>query len=76
MPKTAPDAGELSMLDALECGRKLWNIKAPLGAQIKKMREARDAIELEHELLLKEPGHELQTGILLGAMNLIDGLLE
>jgi hypothetical protein len=73
MPKANP---ELIMLDALECGKKLWNIKAPLGARIKKMREARNAIEREHAELLERPGHEVQTGILLGAMNLIDGLLE
>lgn len=67
----------MTMLDRLLAGEKLWNIKAPLGAQIKKMREVRDRIEKEHAAHLEDAeACHINTGVLLGALNLIDGLLD
>lgn len=65
------------MLDRLLAGEKLWNIHAPIGAQIKAMREVRSQIAEEHDEHLNDPkASHINTGVLLGALNLIDGLLK
>lgn len=67
----------MPMLDGLLAGEKFWSIKAPLGGRIKKMREVHAAIKEEHEWMLE---HEAQDRfhicVLLGALNLIEGLLD
>lgn len=66
----------MSMLDRLLAGEQLWNIHAPIGAQIHKMRKVREQIAAEHQEHLDDPSaSHINTGVLLGALNLIDGLL-
>ena len=68
---------EDTILDKLLAGKKLWNIWAPAPVQMKQMREMLEQIKKEHqEHLDDDRASHLDTGILLGAMNLIEGLLE
>jgi len=65
------------MLDRLLAGEKLWNIHAPIGAQINKMRKVREQIAKEHQAHLEDDdASHINTGVLLGALNLIDGLMK
>jgi hypothetical protein len=67
----------MNMLDRLLAGERLWNPKAPLGARLAAMKKARDEIAKEHQAHLDDPeASHINTGVLLGALNLIDGLMK
>jgi hypothetical protein len=66
-----------SMLDRLLSGEKLWYTAAPGGVQEKMMRKVREQIRIEHDWMCEhEPQDQFHTCVLLGALNLIDGLLD
>jgi hypothetical protein len=63
------------MLDKLIAGEKLWDIHAA-DVQVE-MRQVREQIAIEHEEHLADDSACLiDTGVLLGALNLINGLLR
>jgi len=67
----------MSVLDDLLAGKKLWDITAPLSDQIVAMRKVRGKIRREHKDHLDDDSACLiNTGVLLGALNLVDGLLK
>jgi hypothetical protein len=64
-------------LQALQWGHPLWDISRPEADRLKQMIKARDKIEEEwREHLDDDSASHLDTGMLLGAMNLIDDLLQ
>jgi hypothetical protein len=68
---------EMPMLDALLTLEKLWNSGAPALVQKNEMRKVRDKIYEEHDYMCKnEPQDQFHACVLLGALNLIDGLLS
>lgn len=68
---------EETVLDKLLAGKKLWNIWAPAPVQMKEMRKVLVQIKKEHqEHLDDDSACHINTGVLLGAMNLVEGLLE
>lgn len=68
---------EMPMLDALLSGKKLWNIWAPAPVQMKEMRKVRDALKEEHDYMLEhEPSDQFHACVLLGGLNLVEGLLK
>lgn len=76
-PPKASKPSDLVMLDAILSGMPLWEIKGLPDTQRKAMTTARNRIHKEHEYLLKhEPADEFHACVLLGALNLINGLLE
>ena len=73
--KSAPE--ELEMLDALLCAKKLWDYKVDTQAQKKAMRRIHNRIRKEHEYMLEhEPADEFHACVLLGALNIVKGLLK
>jgi hypothetical protein len=65
------------MLEALLAGKKLWNSGAPALVQKAAMRKVQVQITAEfHSLSCDEPEDEFNSCILLGALNLIEGLLS
>jgi hypothetical protein len=66
---------EMPMLEALLCGEKLWNSGAPALVQKNAMKKVRDKIKEEHDYMLEHHFDELCC-VLLGALNLIEGLLS
>jgi len=67
----------MSVLDDLLEGKKLWDITAPLSNQIVAMRKVRGKIRREHKDHLEDDNaSHIDTGVLLGALNLLDGLLK
>ncbi len=70
--------GQLPMLDALLTGKQLWDPKEPLIIRLIKMKEVREAIEKEHNYMLDHPddNSSLDIGVILGALNLLEGLLS
>ena len=71
------DPEDLEMLDALLCAKKLWNYKSNPQVQKKALRRVHKRIEKEHEYMLEhEPVDEFHACVLLGALNLVKGLLE
>lgn len=70
---------EMPMLDDLLCsGRpKMWNSGAPATVQKNEMKKALAALKEEHEYMLEhEPQDQFHACVLLGAINLIEGLLS
>lgn len=68
---------DMPMLDALLCGKELWDIKATLPKRRAAMCKVHDAIEQEHQYLLEhEPQDQFHACVLLGGLNLIAGLLK
>ena len=66
-----------TMLDRILCGKKLWYTAAPGPVQEKMMRKVRDRISTEHDFLIEnEPQDQFHACVLLGALNLIEGLLD
>lgn len=64
-------------LDDLICGRPLWHPKLRFEARVKAMKKVHAELEAEHAYLLEtEPGDEFHACTLLGAMNLVEGLLD
>jgi len=73
----APWVMELPMLDAILSGAKLWDIKDENKDRRKKIKEIRGKISKEHEYMCEhEPEDQFHANTLLGALNLIDGLLD
>jgi len=71
------DPDRFPRLDDLIAGRKLWSIWVPAPMQKKKMKEIYKEMSAEHDILLEEePQDEFHACVLLGAMNLISGLLD
>lgn len=65
------------ILDDLLCGKMLWNIKAPLSARIHRLRELKEELTAAHDAAVDSKDvSEIDVGVLLGALNLIDGLLS
>ena len=76
--KWKPDR-ELPLLDDLLCKDrpKMWNSGAPPAIQKADMRKALAALKEEHEYMCEhEPRDEFHACVLLGAINLIEGLLS
>lgn len=68
---------DLPMLDSLLSGDKLWDIRADLETRLQKIQETHDAVKLEHEYMLEhEPQDEFHACVILGALNLLSGLLK
>lgn len=64
-------------LDDLICGRPLWHPKLRFEARVKAMKQVHAELEAEHAYLLEtEPADEFHACTLLGAMNLVEGLLD
>lgn len=67
---------ELPLLDALLCGKTLWNIEDTLQLRKKHLRELHVTLKGEHDYLIKhEPPDEFHACVVLGALNLVEGLL-
>jgi hypothetical protein len=67
---------EMPMLDAILAGKKLWNSGAPALVQKNAMKKVRDKIKEEHNYMLEhEPSDQFHACTLLGALNVIEGLL-
>ena len=67
------DEEKLPLLDALICGKKILPLR-PTRLQVQTLY---NGIELEHEYLLKhEPPDEFHACVLLGALNLLAGMLK
>lgn len=68
---------EMPMLDALLAGEKLWNSGAPALVQKNEMKKVRDKLKEEHDYMLEhEPQDQFHACVLLGALNLVEGLLS
>lgn len=70
---------ELPLLDDLLLRNrlKMWNSGAPAQIQKSQMRKALAALKEEHEYMCdNEPQDEFHACVLLGAINLIEGLLS
>jgi len=68
---------EMPMLDALLAGQKLWNSGAPALVQKNEMKKVAAALREEHEYMLEhEPQDQFHACTLLGALNLVEGLLS
>jgi len=68
---------KLPMLEALLAGEKLWDIKDKKKGRIGQIRLFRDKICKEHDYMCEEePADQFHANILLGALNLLDGLLD
>jgi len=67
------DMDKLPMLDALLCGKKLLPLK-PTRIEVEMLHKA---VEKEHQYLLEhEPPDEFHACVLLGALNLLGGMLK
>ena len=67
------DEEKLPLLDALICGRKLL----PLNPTREEVQQLHDAIQDEHQYMLDyEPPDEFHACVLLGALNLLSGMLK
>jgi hypothetical protein len=64
-----------TVLDALLCGEVLWDIEAPLSERKEMMQGVLAKLEKEHQELLNTSGFFIETGVLLGALNLVAALL-
>jgi len=70
---------DYKMHEHLTCrtGVRLWSIWSPAPVQIKQIKKVRELIAAEHEAACKSDDlSDLDTGVLLGALNLIDDLLD
>lgn len=68
---------EVPMLDAILAGEKLWNSGAPAQIQKSAIRKVAKRIAAEHEYMLDhEPQDEFHACVLLGALNVLNGLLS
>jgi hypothetical protein len=68
---------EMPMLDAILSGEKLWNSGAPALVQKNEMKKVAALIREEHEYMLEhEPQDQFHACVLLGALNVIEGLLS
>lgn len=77
MSKTWMDEREMPLLDDLLCGRKLWDDTKRLRERRKEMKKLYSKLQEEHQFLLDyEPPDEFHACVVLGAMNLISGLLK
>jgi len=71
MKKYKPE--DLEMLDALLCARKLLPLR-PTRAEVEQLHKD---IQAEHEYMLEhEPADEFHACVLLGALNLLAGMLQ
>jgi hypothetical protein len=67
----------LPMLDALLEGRKLWDISKEKDSQKRSIGRLRSSMRDELDYMLdREPTDEFHANILLGALNLVSGLLD
>lgn len=72
-----PSTCSFDMLDKLLCGKKLWDYKANPQVQKKALRRVHKQLEREHAYMLEhEPLDEFHACVLLGALNLVAGLLK
>ena len=68
---------EMPMLEALLAGKKLWKIGATLRERKTEMHKIHECIKEEHQYMLDhEPQDQFHACVLLGALNLIGGLLD
>lgn len=68
---------EMPMLDAILCGQKLWNSGAPALVQKNEMKKVAARIREEHDYMIEhEPQDQFHACVLLGALNLVKGLLS
>lgn len=78
LPKTdLPD--EPDMIERLTCsGQKpLWDLAAFFPQRIKDIKKVRDQLKVEHEAACNDDGvGDVDAGVLLGALNLVEGLLR
>lgn len=75
-PEFCPRA-QTPLLEALLCGEKLWNSGAPALVQKNEMKKVLKALKKEHEYMCEnEPQDQFHACVLLGAANLIEGLLD
>ena len=64
-------------LEMLISGEPLWDERATLRRRVRAMMEAHNGIEREwREHLEDDNSCYINTGVLLGAMNLIEGLMD
>jgi Fe-S-cluster containining protein len=67
---------EMPMLDAILAGQKLWNSGAPALVQKQQMKKVAKLLKEEHDYMLEhEPQDQFHACTLLGALNLVEGLL-
>ncbi len=77
MPYRWEPEREMPILSALLCGNKLWDISDKKKHSRKRIKELRRKISEEHEYMCnEEPVDQFHANILLGALNLLDGLLD
>lgn len=74
-PDFCPRA-QTPMLEALLAGERLWNSGAPALVQKSEMKKVHAALKEEHDYMLEhEPRDQFHACVLLGALNLVEGLL-
>ena len=67
----------LPMLEALLSGDTLWDIEKPLLQRKKTILKVHATLKEEHTHLIKhEPADEFHACVILGALNLVAGLLK
>lgn len=67
---------DLPLLDALLAGEKLWNSGAPALVQKAEMKKVSKLLHAEHQyMMVWEPQDKFHACVLLGALNLVNGLL-
>lgn len=70
---------DYEMIEKLTCvgHGPLWDIKAPFEERVEAMKKVRDALKAEHDDACNDDDvGPVDTGVLLGALNLVEGLLQ
>jgi len=71
------ERNDYPLLSKILAGEKFWDIDAPLENRLETITNLRNALNAEHELLIEEePADQFHACVLLGALNVVDGLLE
>ena len=71
------DPEKFPLLDLILCGHRFWDIDSPPDQQREVLTKLQQQLKAEHELLLElEPTDEFHACVLMGVLNLVEGLLS